>query len=296
VKPGIYSIPMAWYLAFEALSASLCHELLTCSPAHAKHRQAHPSEPSTESDIGTAIHDVLLEGRDRIVPIDAPDWRTKAAKEARELARAQGGIPMLAHKVAQIEAAVKQIKAFVAETELARIFEKAEVEQTLIWEEPCIYRDAAGIICKARPDLFTARWHVSVKTTAGSAEPSSWIRNHLVPSGYDVSAAFYERGFRMLKTQYEPSYAPSTVFLVAEQAPPHGCSLIALSPDMYEIAHKKVERAIRIWQECQHSGKWPAYPAQICYAEPTPWQLAEQEERDLNRTYDALQMKEGLQA
>jgi len=86
--PGIYAIPAAQYHGDPApepsISASLIRMLLEASPLHAW--RAHPrlgncgeDRKTAESDCGTAAHALLLEGRDIVDVIDAPDWRTKVA-------------------------------------------------------------------------------------------------------------------------------------------------------------------------------------------------------------------------
>lgn len=282
---GIHDgVPMAEYLAMRCLSASTCHHILTYSPHHARYWQTSDERDDTEaSDTGTAIHDALLEGVDRIAPIDAGDWRTKAAKEARDATRAEGRIPLLAHKALRVIEAVKAAKEFIAGSEIAGAFDTGAPEQTVIWEED-------GLRCKARPDWLTERWHVSVKTTKGSANPEAFIRGPLVQMGYDVAALFYERGLA-----FAANAAPVTVFLVIEQEPPHGCSLIALDPAMADIANQKVERAMAIWRKCKASGIYPSYAPRIHYAEPRPWQIAEAEQSALDAAYDELQMKEGIE-
>lgn len=296
MKPGIHQITMSEYLALKALSSGLCHALLTSSPFHAKYEQDNGSFDDTDaSDMGTAIHDALLEGIDRIAVIEADDWRTKAAKEARDAARAAGKIPMLARKVAQVEAAAKEARDFIdgksghKPSEIAGVFDGGKPEQTLIWKE-------GDILCKARPDWLTEDRSIMlhVKTTAGSAEPSSWIRNQLAPMGYDVAAEFYDRGLATIAGTHSGSEC-LTVFLVIEQNAPHGCSLVSLSPAMQDLASRKVDRAIRIWQECQASGRYPCYPSRICYAEPQNWQLIEAEGWATEDQYDQKQMEHGLQ-
>ena len=273
MKPGIHQkVPMAQYLALAAVSASLLNRVLDYSPFHAKHAQDNPEDdPTTESETGTAIHDALLEGRDRIVAVDAPDWRTKAAKEQREFVRQQGGIPMLAHKVAQVEAAMKAAKQYVAGSEIAGVFDTGAPEQTLIAQED-------GLLLKARPDWLTADRSIllHVKTTKGSANPETWIRTQLSGMGYDVAALFYERVLAAAAPGERP---PLSVFLVIEQEPPHGCSLVGLDPAMQDIASRKVERALRLWANCVTAQRWPAYPSQIAYAEPRQWQILEEQMR-----------------
>lgn len=255
---GIYDgVSMDDYLAMRGFSASKARTLLKYSPFHAFH--GVKSGPSEVSETGTAIHDALLEGVDRIVRIDADSWRTKAAKEARDMARAEGRIPLLAHKVANVEAAVKAAKAHIAASPLAGIFERGKPEVTVVAEDD-------GVTLKIRPDWMTNNLDtvLHVKSTKGSAHPEAWARTQLEPMGYDVAAAFYERVL---------NGHPQSVFLVIEQSPPHGCSLVAMSPLMAQIAAGKVERAIRTWRECRREDRYPAYPVSITYAEPKSWNV-----------------------
>jgi hypothetical protein len=272
MKPGIYDMPMGQYLALPYLSSGKCHTLLTCSPLHARYEMDHVGDDANEaSDIGTAIHDGLLEGVDRIVALDFTDWRKKEAKELREATRASGKIPLLAHKAVLVKDCIEAAQAYVAKSDLATIFAAGKPEQTIIFEHD-------GVKCKARPD-WNGQFCLHVKTTQGSAQPDAWIRSQLTNAGYDVAAAFYE-----LATEREQ------VFLVIEQAPPFGCSLIALTPAMQAIAAAKVARAIATWRECERSGKWPCYPSSIQYAEPTQWQMAQAEEDMLT----AEELKDGI--
>jgi hypothetical protein len=41
-------------------------------------------------DLGRAAHQVLLEGNANVAVIEESDWRTKAAKDARDWARSRG--------------------------------------------------------------------------------------------------------------------------------------------------------------------------------------------------------------
>ena len=265
---GIHTISMSDYLALKALSAGVCHTILTQSPYHAKY--APWEEASAEMDVGTAIHSALLEGVDNIAAIEAEDWRTKAAREARDAARAENKIPMLARNVAKVQAAVSAAKAYIDDSEIAGVFEDGVPEQTIIWNE-------GSVICKARPDWLAANHTLMlhVKTTAGSAEPGAWIRNQLGPMGYDLTAMFYERGLSAGSSRRADLVS---VFLIIEQNEPHGCSLVGLSPAMQDLASRKVDRAIRIWQQCEASGKYPCYPSRIAYAEPMNWQIQQEED------------------
>jgi hypothetical protein len=93
--PGIYKMRAAEYHADPclepSLSSTIARVLCDSAPAHAQH--AHPrlnlqnvEEEAEHFDIGTAAHAILLEGEAAVTVIDAKDWRTNAAKDARDAA------------------------------------------------------------------------------------------------------------------------------------------------------------------------------------------------------------------
>ena len=135
------------------------------------------------------------------------------------------------------------------------------------------------------------RWFNNPQPAASAVRPASAVRESfgIVPMGYDLAAAFYERGLAAVGN------TALTVFLVQEVYEPFACSLVGLSPAMADIADSKVSRALAIWQECKKTGIWPAYLPRIHYAEPMPWQIADEEEAAVDGAYDELQEREGLQ-
>lgn len=277
MQPGIHKIGMDQYLQIRALSSGMIHTLMTQSPAHALHQQlADIDEPSSASDFGTAVHDAVLEGTDRIVSIDAPDWRTKAAKEARDFARLEGKIPLLAHKVEAVMAAAMEARAFVERSEFAGLLDDGESEVTLVWDD--------GSLCKARPDRISHALKVvcHLKTTEGSVAPGAFGRT-VDNMGYDLALAFYERGAAACGLQ---DYRH--VILAVEQNAPYGCAFYALAPDMAALAASRVELGIRTWRHCAATNIWPSYDTRVYYLEAKPWQITEHEQAQIGGTFDAL--------
>jgi hypothetical protein len=96
-RPGIYpGISDADYRAdpcpVPSLTQSLCKVILAGSPKHAwtESPRLNPNfEPDDDAkfDVGNASHRLVLgRGKDFEI-VDAADWRTKAAQEARETRR-----------------------------------------------------------------------------------------------------------------------------------------------------------------------------------------------------------------
>src|SRR5262245_43940260 len=95
-EPGIYQMTAAENHADvcpePSLSAGLSKTLIDDSPRHAQneHARLNPDRQDDEAqvlDIGTAAHALLLEGDTGVVVIEASDYRTKLAREARDAAR-----------------------------------------------------------------------------------------------------------------------------------------------------------------------------------------------------------------
>ncbi len=268
-KPGIYEMPLTDYIADPcpepSLSASVAHTLIAESPIHAfvNHPRLNPGgarEESSRMDLGTICHGILLEGDEsRVVLIEAEDWRTKAAREQRDTARADGKVPVLAHQMGPIRKMVEVAKSAINDSELAEAFNDGTAEQTMVWSE-------GGIWMRSRPDWLTTnrRLILDYKTTGTSAEPSSWMRGPMLGNGCDLQAALGLRGLRKLFDSRDPKF----VFMVQETEPPYAMSFVSLSNQFLEMSEHKLDRAIQMWSDCVLMNVWPGYPSRVCYVEP----------------------------
>ena len=283
LAPGIHTISSEDYHADPceqpSLSASIAAVITSRSSLHAwaAHPRLNPAyERKEESkyDVGTAAHAILLEGRpfDEVAEIvEAKDWRTNDAKEARDAARASGRIPLLAKDAnavcAMLDAALDQLDAHEASP---RPFVDGQPEQALVWEED-------GVTCRALVDwLHDGQRAISdYKTTSASADPEKWSRTAFT-IGADVQTAFHLRGLRMLTGIHG-----SMVYVVQETYPPYALSVNALSPGALAVGQRKVEYALAVWKRCLDADYWPGYPARVAYAEAPAWEEAHWLEREL---------------
>ena len=274
MNTGIYTMSEKEYHSDPcdiSLSSHIAKLLLTRSPYHAylAHPKLNPNySPDFDDkfDLGTAAHALLLEGKsDGLVIVEADDWRTKAAKEQRDNAHAQGKTALLLKHYAKVEHMVSAANKFLDNSELSGIFSYGKTEQTVIWDDD-------DIQCRARLDYISddRKIIIDYKTT-DCAEPEAFIRR-IASLGYDIQASFYDRGIQQVSGE-----KPSFVFLAQETEYPYLCSLVGLSEEYLQIAEAKVSKAIAIWRDCLLNKKWPAYPNRVCYAEPNSWQRAEYE-------------------
>lgn len=277
IQPDVLDIPEDAYHADElghgdrpALSKSIAHILLTKSPAHAW--AAHPKSPGfvqraseKKFDVGTAAHQLFLEGVDSIVVVDADAFRSTAAKAERDAAHAAGRTPLLAKDYP----AVKEMAAAIRpQTDLVEadppLFTDGAPERTLVWEEQ-------GVLCKARLDWLRDDHRAidDLKTTSASAAPEAWPRT-MLGFGGDLQMAFYLRGARRVL-----GVTPAFRFVAVETSPPYALTTFSVSPDALALADARIEHAIGVWRECTQTGVWPAYPRRVCYVQSPAWAEAQ---------------------
>lgn len=277
-EPGLYVMSLEEYLndpcPEPSLNHSMAHILLARSPWHAFH--AHPKlSPDgiqringDHFDLGTVVHELVLEGVERIVEIPAKDFRTKAAKERREAARKAGKIPLLTETLQKARAIADIIQYSVEDYPEPIPFRTGVPERVLIWQEGAIW-------CRARVDWLHLDFKTidDLKTTGENGHPAEFSRK-LYDKGLDLQVAFHTRGVQALFKEL-----PDFRFLVVEDAPPHALSLIGLAPDALDFANHRMLTAIETWARCLRTGTWPGYARRVVYTDVPPWVQSRWQER-----------------
>ena len=262
---GIYTIPLSEYIADPApvpsLNAGVAQIILEQSPKHAW--MAHPRlgnagrDESSRADLGTIAHGLLLEDdKSRVVVIQADDWRTKAAKEQRDEARAAGKVPILEKDMAIVTKMVEVADHVLMGSALCNDWLDAMPEQTLIWNEGATW-------FRSRPDKLTKDGKVywDYKTSA-NAHPAAFVKT-AINNGYDLQAALGRRGVAAVL-----GVQPTVIFVVQEIESPFAVSLVSLSPQFMEIANNRLELARYKWDQCHAKKEWPGYPDRVAYVDP----------------------------
>lgn len=288
MSQGIHNYTAEQYHADPAptasLSSSIANILLYQSPYHAW--LAHPrlnmaytrEDANSRFDLGSAAHMMLLERRsDKIVRVMAEDWRTKAAKEAREAAMLNGQYAILDRHYHAVVEMVATARSFMATTELADVMETGEPERTVLWQH-------GGLWHRCRPDLLSLdrRIILDYKTTANAA-PEAFAKQ-IGRMGYDLQSEFYTGGVQIVAEREDCVF----VFLAQEIEPPYACSLVSLSAAYKAVGQSKASKAQHLWQRCLRGNEWPGYTSRISYVEPKPWDLAESESMSEKELHDGL--------
>lgn len=278
-KPGIYTISEVLYHADPCPQPSLSASIVklvydkSCQHAWTRHPALNPNcqpEQSNQFDLGSASHRVLLSGGyGGIEIITEKDYRTKAARVARDAAYENGVIPVLEKDMDRLNRMSCVALEFLAKTELSGILANGKPEQTLIGR----YKD---VWLRGLLDWLTTPRDIILdyKTTAGSSKPDQWIRNQLIPLGYDIQAHMYVLLNRLLG-------GPDAkfVFLVQENTEPYACALVGAGPSIIASGKMKTDIAISHWRWCLENNEWPGYGYKIAWAEAPAWTVAEAETR-----------------
>lgn len=253
---GIHDgVPEDTYFADEALSASGAKTLLR-NPARFQWERANPPAPKDAFDIGHAAHSLILGVGQPMKPVDAADWRTKAAQAERDEIRAEGAIPLLRKDFDAVHA----MAAAVDRHKLARgILTNGQPEQTVVWQD-----EATGVMLRGRIDWLRPNAVADLKT-ARDGNPTGFDRD-AANYGYHISAAHYVAGVEAITGERLPF-----LLVVVEKEPPHFVSVHQFDDSFLDIGAQQMRRAIDLFAECTATGVWPAYGDDINLLTPPRW-------------------------
>lgn len=275
VKPlgiGLHlNVPHAVYhadpCAEPSLSSSLAKTLVMRSALHA-HTQ-HPrlggviiDDDSDAKDRGTILDALLFGVGPEIVRIEADDFRTKLAKEARDEARSRGAVPIIAAKLDSLTAVANVMRARIGDVGLEL---NGQSQVTMVWK-------VGNVWCRARLDhAFLQQGLIFDLKTTYDASPSG-IERSMNSQSADIQWAAYTSGLTTLLP--ELAGRERMRFVYAEPDPPY--AVVIADPDgtMQELGARRWKRAIEMWDRAITTGEFPGYPREIRVA-AKPWLLTQ---------------------
>lgn len=256
-QPGVYDIPDAVYHADPidggSLSVSGARNLLppSCPARYAYERQHRPT-PKPEFDLGHAAHKLVLGAGAELAIIEAADWRTKAAREARDDAHAHGLVPLLTHQHQQVQDMAAAIRAHPIAAELFDP-DRMQPERSLFWvdAETEVWR-------RARIDAISTPDDQPVLVDYKTADSGDLdhISRALWNYGYAMQADWYADGAEIL------GVAPAGArFLLVfqEKDPPYLVTVVEPDAPARHIGRELNRRALEIYRDCTASGVWPGH-------------------------------------
>lgn len=250
-EPGVYSdIPLAEYHAdTTTLSSSGARKLLAPScPAKFRYAMDHPEGPKPHFDFGTAAHTLILDDGPEIAVCEFNSWRSKAAEEAQEEARARGAVPVLESQYVELQAMARVVRDHPV---AGALFAPGtgHAEQSLYW-----LHHGTGVTLRCRPDWLRPDQVVDYKTTTAADLDS--IQRDVWKYGYHIQAAWYLAGVKALGL-CDPD--PWFRFVFQEKTAPYLITIVELDTVALDIGKRFAEMAIYAYAECTASGEWSDY-------------------------------------
>jgi hypothetical protein len=241
-----------------SLSASIARKLVGESPRHAY--AAHPrlggkvQKVTKAMNAGSVMHALLLEGGKGLVECHYDNFLTKAAKEDRDQAIADGRTPVLARELAEARKVAAILKGKLVASQM--VFD-GETEIVALWTETA--DDGTVVPCRAMMDHWSfARAMVDDLKTSESADPGKIARS-IADRGYDIQAAAYNSAATKIHPELVGRVQVSFGFCELED--PYATTVIerGRGGSFYELGEMRWRRAINTWAWCRNNNRWPEY-------------------------------------
>ncbi|MGW2666088.1 PD-(D/E)XK nuclease-like domain-containing protein [Nocardia tengchongensis] len=270
-EPGLYAdIPEPIYHGDKtSLSSSGIRELLKPGgPAHFQDKLKRGSAPQPHFDEGHAAHAEVLGTGLEVVEIQAKDWKSKAAQEARDRAHRAGQVPLLTHQVEMVRAMGDVVRA--NPTAMALLSGgRPEVSGYAIDPQTWVrLRSRTDYLIEHGNGLVTV---VDYKTTT-DASPRGFAAS-AEKYGYVIQEAVYRRVLAALGFEVDVFK-----FIAQEKTPPYLISFHENAIDDVALADVLVSRAIEIYAQCTATNEWPGYGDETNIIRMSRWARYDAEE------------------
>ncbi|MFC5187105.1 PD-(D/E)XK nuclease-like domain-containing protein [Actinomadura harenae] len=255
-KPGVYDLDAEVYhadpVAGGSLSSSGARRLLATCPARFRYELDHPRASTASMDLGTAAHRLVLGVGPELVEVEAKDWRTKAAQDERDEARARGAVPLLSKDFAAVHAMADALRRH--ELASALLGGPGRAEQTLIWRDgPTAVWRRALVDWLARPEP-TGLMYLADYKTSESAHPAA-ISKAIANYGYHGQGAWYGDGVIALGLAAEVAF----FLVVQEKTEPYLVTPVQLNQLALDAGRHENRKALELYARCRATDTWPAY-------------------------------------
>ncbi|MGN6199995.1 PD-(D/E)XK nuclease-like domain-containing protein [Humibacter sp.] len=246
--------------------------LLLQSPAKYRWRKDNPPliDDSPKFDIGKAVHAKVLGKGAEVVIVDAEDWRTKAAREARQEARDAGMAPLLRREYDAVNAMAESV---VANDDAAALLSQPGDS------EVSLFATVDGVPVRARFDYLPelgagVTKTVDLKTTVDASK--SAFERSFATYEYAIQRAWYLDAYTALTSN------PAEMFFIAvEKTPPYLVAVYAIPTDWADRGHRDAAKARKRFAECTASGEWPGYPPGVQYLDEPIWHVYAEEQEEM---------------
>lgn len=252
-EDGVHNISNEEYHSSDGISRSALM-LLDKSPYHFWYEKlsglVDKKESTPAMNIGSAFHTLLLEPElfdNEFTVMPKIDRRTKAGKEKYEkfALLTSGKILLTDEQYIQALSMAQELKNHEIVTTL---LEGANFEQSIYWTDK-----ETGLQFKTRPDIWSRKMIVDLKTTA-DANKQSFTRS-AVKYGYYLQAGMAFEACRAIGEPFE-----MFVILAVEKEKPYVPSIFIMKEWALQKGIEKFQEYKTKLKECFDSYTWPGYP------------------------------------
>lgn len=254
-EPGIYdNVPELTYHSDTATDRSIFGRSLSASGSKTLLRdperfayERDKGRPAKDAfDLGGVVHALVLKsGDERIRVIDAYDYRTKAAQDAKREARTAGLTPI---NRAEFLQATKIAGAVRRHSLASAIFSEGRAEVSMFWIDP-----ETGVTVRARVDWLRDNAIVDLKTARYGAGTEDSFGSEAARFDYPVPAAVYSDGYELLTGRRVPF-----VTVTVETDPPYLVRVYQYTDEDLEVGRAKFRRALEEFAERESANNWTA--------------------------------------
>ncbi len=254
-KDGVYDISNEQYHAASGISRSKLM-LLDKSPYHFWYEtlsgRAVKSQATPAMNVGSAFHTLLLEPAKFDTEFAVPpnmDRRTKEGKAIYEEFSiiSEGKIILTADQFAKVGKMVELVSKHEIVTTL---LDEAVFEQSIFWTD-----QETGLQFKARPDIWSSKMVVDLKTTK-DASAYSFTRSAL-NYGYYLQAGMAYEACKAIGKPFE-----MFVILVCEKEEPHVPAVYMMDEVALQFGIDQFNTYKKRLKACFDANKWEGYPVQ----------------------------------
>lgn len=252
---GVHSITNEQYHAANGISRSQLM-LLDKSPYHFWYEvmsgEAERKEATPAMNIGSAFHTLLLEEElfnNEYAVMPDINRRTKEGKaQYEEFCEANQGKIILSldqfNKVTQMANLVKRHEI------VTTLLDEAVFEQSIFWTD-----SETGLQFKTRPDIWSTKMIVDVKTTADASEYK--MKRAALDYGYYLQAGMAYEGCKAIGKPFE-----MFVILACEKEAPHVPGVFMMDEVALQYGIDQFQQYKKKLAECLNKDSWPGYPVQ----------------------------------
>lgn len=249
-EPGIYDIENDIYHASAGISRSGISELKK-SPLNYYKAYLSPNrlkkEETKQMLLGEAVHTMILEPNcfdERFAVSEKFDGRTSAGKTAKQ------HFQMINQDKKILDAdqylILHEIKKVTESNRLLnKLLENAKIEKSLFWID-----SETELLCKARPDAWTPRFLIDIKTTSDSTfdEFGYSVRKY----NYHIQAAMIIDAIKELTGVIMHDF----IFVVIQTSPPYEPFFYNLGDYYIEWGRREYKQLLKVLRGCFDSGNW----------------------------------------